>query len=134
MSIAILDTDILSEFLKGNAKVLSKIEQYLNEHDIVNFSIITYYEILNGLLYKDAKKQLRKFHDFTKINRVVPLTLQSVKISAAIQAELRKKGIEIGHTDTLIAGIAISNNFQLITNNTNHFKRVKKLNLDNWTK
>jgi len=29
------------------------------------------------------------------------------KAAAGIQADLRKKGTEIGHTDTLIAGIAI---------------------------
>ncbi len=51
-----------------------------------------------------------------------------------IQADLRKKGAEIGHTDTLIAGIAITSDLQLVTNNTNHFKRIKGLNLENWTK
>ena len=56
------------------------------------------------------------------------------KKAAIIQAELRSKGAEIGHTDTLIAGIAITSNLQLITNNTAHFKRIKGLKLDNWTK
>jgi tRNA(fMet)-specific endonuclease VapC len=54
------------------------------------------------------------------------------KIAADIQAYLRKKGTEIGHTDTLIAGIAITSDLQLITNNTNHFKRIKGLKIDNW--
>lgn len=55
------------------------------------------------------------------------------KTAAIIQADLRKKGTEIGHTDTLIAGIAITSELQLITNNTNHFKRIKGLKIDNWT-
>jgi len=55
------------------------------------------------------------------------------KTSAIIQADLRKKGTEIGHADTLIAGIAITSELQLITNNTNHFKRIKGLKIDNWT-
>jgi predicted nucleic acid-binding protein len=55
-----------------------------------------------------------------------------VKISAAIQADLRKKRSEIGHTDTLIAGIAIASGLQLVTNNTNHFKRVEGLEIVNW--
>ena len=54
------------------------------------------------------------------------------KTSANIQADLRKKGTEIGHTDTLIAGIAITSNLQLITNNTAHFKRIKGLEIANW--
>ena len=56
------------------------------------------------------------------------------KTAATIQADLRKKGNEIGHTDTLIAGIAIISELQLITNNTDHFNRIKGLELDNWMK
>ena len=58
MKPSMLDTDILSEFLRGNPKVIAKVDEYLKEHGFINLSIITYYEILNGLLYKDAKKQL----------------------------------------------------------------------------
>jgi tRNA(fMet)-specific endonuclease VapC len=128
-----LDTDILSEFLRGNPKVIEKVADHLKEYGFVSLSIITYYEILNGLLYKDAKKQLQKFEDFIQLNKVIPLTLPMAKTAAIIQADLRKKGTEIGHTDTLIAGIAITSDLQLITNNTNHFKRIKGLEIDNWT-
>lgn len=37
------------------------------------------------------------------------------KAASIIQADLRKKGTEIGHTDTLIAGIAITSELQLVT-------------------
>lgn len=56
------------------------------------------------------------------------------KTAATIQADLRRKGTEIGHTDTLIAGIAITSGLQLVTNNTDHFKRIKGLEITNWTK
>ena len=94
-------------------------------------SIITYYEILNGLLFKDARKQFVRFEE---LNKVIPLTLQMAKTAAFIQSDLRKKGSEIGHTDTLIAGISITSELQLITNNTEHFKRIKGLEIANWTK
>jgi len=133
MKQSMLDTDILSEFLRGNPKVIEKVAEHLKEYGFVSLSIITYYEILNGLLYKDAKKQLLKFEDFIRLNKVIPLTLPMAKTAAIIQADLRKKGTEIGHTDTLIAGIAITSELQLITNNTNHFRRIKGLKIDNWT-
>jgi len=60
--------------------------------------------------------------------------MESVRISAHIQAKLRKVGKEIGHTDTLIAGIAITNKSHLIINNTNHFNRIAELKLGNWNK
>lgn len=134
MSPSILDTDILSEFLRGNEKVIKNVDEYLKKFGFISLSIITYYEILNGLLYKDAKKQLKKFESFVTLNNVLLLTLKSTKVAANIQADLRKKGREIGHTDTLIAGIAIANKLQLVTNNTDHFKRIKGLELANWTK
>ena len=129
-----LDTDILSEFLRGNLKVIAKVDEHLKEFGFISLSIITYYEILNGLLYKDARKQLTRFENFVALNKVIPLTLRTAKIAATIQADLRKKGTEIGHTDTLIAGIAIASGMQLITNNTGHFKRIKELQIDNWVK
>lgn len=134
MKPSILDTDILSEFLRGNPKVVLNVDQHLREYGFISLSIITYYEILNGLLFKDARKQLVKFEKFVELNKVIPLTLRMAKTAALIQADLRKKGLEIGHTDTLIAGIAIISGFQLVTNNTDHFKRIKELEIANWTK
>jgi tRNA(fMet)-specific endonuclease VapC len=134
MKPSMLDTDILSEFLRGNPKVISKVDDYLKVYGFINLSIITYYEILNGLLFKDARKQLSSFEAFIELNKVIPLTTSMAKTAAKIQADLRKKGTEIGHTDTLIAGIAITNGFQLITNNTEHFKRIKGLEFANWIK
>ena len=134
MKPSMLDTDILSEFLRGNSKVIAKVDEHLKEFGFISLSIITYYEILNGLLYKDARKQLTRFEDFVELNKVIPLTLRTVKIAATIQADFKKKGTEIGHTDTLIAGIAIASEMQLITNNTDHFKRIKGLEIANWSK
>ena len=129
-----LDTDILSEFFRGNPKVIEKVDEYLGEFGFISISIITYYEVLNGLLYKDAKKQLTRFEEFVALNAVIPLTLPMAKIAASIQADLRTKGTEIGHTDTLIAGIAINSELRLVTNNTDHFKRIKDLEIANWMK
>ena len=132
MKPALVDTDILSEFLRGTPKVVENVEKYLQTYDAINFSINTYYEILNGLLYKDARKQLQKFTDFADLNKVLPLTISATKRAAEIYADLKKKGQPIGHTDCLIAGIALINRLQLVTNNTEHFKRVDGLEIVNW--
>src|SRR5947208_1132355 len=124
MKPALVDTDILSEFLRGTPKVVENAEKYLRTYDAINFSIITYYEIMNGLLYKDAKKQLQKFTDFADINKILPLTISATRRAAEIYADLKKNGQPIGHTDCLIAGISLINGLQLVTNNMDHFKRV----------
>ncbi len=89
---------------------------------------------MNGLLYKDAKKQLKKFTEFIELNKVLPLTMRATRMAAEIYADLRKKGKPIGHTDSLIAGITLAHDLQLVTNNTEHFKRVKGLEVINWLK
>jgi predicted nucleic acid-binding protein len=132
MNQSLLDTDILSAFLRGHPAVSEKFNSYLKEFHQINMSIISYYEILNGLYYKDAKNQMEGFMKFVSFNKVIPLTVISVEISAKIFADLRKSGQPIGHTDTLIAGIAIENDMQLVTNNTSHFNRILNLSIANW--
>ena len=61
MKPALIDTDILSLFFRNDRNVVIYFNNYLNEYDSINFSIISYYEILSGLLYKDAREQLDKF-------------------------------------------------------------------------
>lgn len=53
MNRALIDTDILSYYLKGDIGVVKNFEKYF---DIVEISIITYYEIVSGLHAKNAYK------------------------------------------------------------------------------
>ncbi len=129
---AIVDTDTISYFFRNNADVIAKLDEYLLEHGFVFLSVVNYYEVLNGLYFKDAKNQLPQFEQFVSLNQVLPLTEEIAKTAAGIYAELRKKGQTIGHNDVLIAGTAIVHNLTLITNNTSHFSRIDGLEIDNW--
>jgi len=44
----------------------------------------------------------------------------------------KKEGRLIEDADILIASIAIVEDLVLITDNVSHFKRIKKLQIDNW--
>lgn len=133
MKPALVDTDILSTFLRGDGKVKGKFRNYLRTYNHINFSIITYYEIISGLRHKDANKQINSFLEFAAINNILPLTIQSSENSAAIYADLRKKGTPVDDIDLLIAGIAIENNMIVVTNNTSHFERIEGLEVENWS-
>ena len=132
MNRALIDTDILSYYFKGDPIVVGNFQKYLAQYDIIEISLITYYEIMSGLTYKSALKQLEIFNDFVSENIVIPATEESCKISSDIYSELRMKGELIDDIDLLIAGIAIENELTLVTNNTNHFGRIKDLKLENW--
>jgi len=133
MKKVLLDTDTISYFFRNNHNVRVKVDNYIKIHQFVNISVITYYEVLNGLYYKDAKKQLQRFLEFSVLNKILPLTKESAKISAKISSHLRTTGKTVDHNDILIAGIAIENNFTLITNNSNHFARIPDLEIENWS-
>jgi tRNA(fMet)-specific endonuclease VapC len=134
MNRAIIDTDILSYYFKGNQTVIKNFEKYLQDFDLIEISIITYYEIIGGLMAKNALKQLNIFEDFVDQNIVVPMTENSAKISAELYATLRQQGNTVDDIDLLIAGIAIDNDLTLITNNENHFNRIPGLRVENWSK
>ena len=49
-----------------------------------------------------------------------------------IKAELESKGQTLDDADLLIASIALLNNATLVTNNSEHFKRINRLRIENW--
>ncbi len=132
MNRALIDTDILSYYFKGDPIVVDNFKKYLAHYDIIEISLITYYEIMSGLLHKDALKQLEIFNDFVSENIVIALTEESCKISSEIYSKLRINGELIDDIDLLIAGIAIENEMTLVTNNENHFGRIHGLKIENW--
>jgi tRNA(fMet)-specific endonuclease VapC len=131
---ALVDTDILSMFFRDNPNVVVHFGEYLREYEKINLSIITYYEIVSGLKHKDTRKQLDSFLEFAEHNAVLPLTECSTEISADIYASLREKGQLIDDIDILIAGVALANNLVLVTHNEDHFKRIKGLEIRDWSK
>ena len=104
-----------------------------HRHLIVhNISIVTYYEIIAGLKFKKAQKQIRDVEDFVNVNNIIKISEDSANISGDIYADLRQRGITIGTSDILIAGIAIENSLTVITNNKKHFEPIKGLTIENW--
>ncbi|MBE0664135.1 MAG: type II toxin-antitoxin system VapC family toxin [Bacteroidales bacterium] len=133
MKRALIDTDILSYYFKGNPKVIDHFEANLEHFDFIEISLITYYEIASGLLAKKAFKLLESFEQFVNDNKIIPLTQKSSRISAELYSSLRQTGNIIDDIDLLIAGVAIENELTLVTNNHKYFSRIPNLNIENWT-
>ena len=65
MNRALIDTDILSYYFRGDEKVKKNFRDYLKFFDKIETSIITHYEIVGGLLAKRCQKAtqiLRSIH------------------------------------------------------------------------
>ncbi|MBN1185803.1 MAG: hypothetical protein JXB49_26210 [Bacteroidales bacterium] len=61
MKRVLIDTDILSYYFKGDKTVVENFKLYLQHFDLIEISLITYYEIVSGLLAKNALVQLAIF-------------------------------------------------------------------------
>jgi tRNA(fMet)-specific endonuclease VapC len=133
MKQVLIDTDILSMFFRGNRNVVSHFDIYQEEHNKINFSIITHYEIISGLKHRDTKKQLSSFLEFASHNNIIPLTEKAVMISAEIYAKLRKRGMPIDDIDILIAGTVLAHNWVLVTHHNKHFDRIEGLEIKDWS-
>ncbi|MBI3972159.1 MAG: type II toxin-antitoxin system VapC family toxin [Chloroflexi bacterium] len=133
MSPTLLDTDTLSEVIKGrNARVRQRAKEYLADHGQFTFSIITRYEILRGLKAKRANRQVAAFEVRCRESNVLPLTDEIVVAAAEIYADLYRTGRLISDADILIAATAIVHGLTLVTNNTRHFDRIKGLTTQSW--
>jgi len=130
----LLDTDILSYYLKGDRDIDKRVKEYLKKYQTLVISRITQYEILSGLEYKKATRQIKEFQLFLLDCKILDLNENAVKLGAKEYGRLKRKGIIIGNSDILIAAIAMSNNMKLATNNEKHFKNIKGLEIDNWKK
>lgn len=109
-----------------------KFKIYLKEHSKITISQITYFEVLAGLTFKKATKQIQEFENFISTCEVLKLSTSTLRISANIYAELREKGLTIGTADLLISGIALSNDLTLVTNNLKHYQPIAALATANW--
>jgi len=130
---ALLDTDTLSEIIKGrDLFVAQRAQEYLLAHKRFTFSIITRYEILRGLMAKQALQQISIFEARCRESKILPLTDTVIVRAAEIYAELYRRGQLISDADILIAATALVHNLLLVTENTGHFERIPGLRLESW--
>jgi predicted nucleic acid-binding protein len=89
---AILDTDILSEYLKGHdAVVARRAEAYARDHGVFTFTSVTVYEIVYGLELKGASSQLKKVRAWLTQNIEITPVGADYLAAASIKATARKQ-------------------------------------------
>ena len=119
MERTLFDTSVLSRYLdairRSTPSTLSRrVDEYLEEHERLTFSVITKFEIRRGLLSLKAEAQLREFDRLCRLSVVLPLDpaageLLSVWPEAErLWVEVRQVGREVKNKDAdlLIAATA----------------------------
>ncbi len=119
--------------MKGrDSQVLHHTREYLEEHRVLQFSIITRYEILRGLHAKDAARQITVFLARCRASIVYPMTEEVIDQAAELYGSLRRRGQLISDADLLIAATALLQDIALVTGNEDHFQRIEGLRVLNW--
>ena len=128
----LLDTTTVSDYLRGNTGVLTKLKSISPK--LIAISSITKFEIEYGLRKKPSlrpvyQSQLEEIYNQTKdieFNTIVAIE------AAKIRDELVKAGTPIGLADLLISAIARHHQLIVVTSNIKHFVNVKDLQLEDW--
>jgi predicted nucleic acid-binding protein len=137
MSKVLLDTDILSEYLKGHDKVVvRRAASYASQHGAFTFTSVTVHEIVFGLEFKGASGQLAKALAWLNQNEQITPAASDYQEAAIIRATARKQGSVLELPDCLIAAVAVRLGLPVVTGNTEDFEAVQKtgvkLTIENW--
>jgi tRNA(fMet)-specific endonuclease VapC len=137
MGKAILDTDILSEYLKGHDQtVATRAAAYAQRYGLFTFTSVTVYEIVYGLELKSAASQLKKALAWLNLNEQITPINTDYLAAATIKATSRKQGSILELPDCLIAAVAVRLQMPLVTGNTDDFRAIQKtginLTIENW--
>lgn len=73
MKKALIDTNIISAFMRGDTAVIYKTETYLRFHRTLSVSVITYYELIRGLKALSNINKLNAFKKFMSSCEVLDL-------------------------------------------------------------
>lgn len=127
-----LDTDTCSYVMKrSNAGVLRRLQGVAPAD--VYISVITKSELLYGVEVSPRPDQDQLALDaFLGYVEVLDFADEAASHYAKIRAHLKTRGKMIGANDLFIAAHARSTGLTLVTNNTQEFRRVPNLQLENW--
>ena len=126
-----LDSNVVSDILRNDAKVMPRLKEVLSNGDKLFIPSIVYYEVVRGLKAAGKTRMLKDFQDFYNTVRHLDLDMIAVDKAVEIYIQLRN-GQTIEDNDIYIAAIAMVNGCALVTANVNHFSRVEGLNFVNW--
>lgn len=137
MDKVLLDTDVLSEILKGkNQNVVHRAKAYLQAFERFTTSTVSILEVVKGFQRMQREPPLQLFLDNLPTFDILALDTNAATIAGRIYGDLERTGQTIGRADPMIAGIAIANRMPLVTGNVAHYERILQLGypleMENW--
>ncbi|BAU62918.1 hypothetical protein STA3757_02690 [Stanieria sp. NIES-3757] len=128
----LLDTCVISDFVKGEVNTLQKIKA--TSPSQLSVSSVTVMEVKYELQLNPAKaKKIESITEklFSQIT-IIDFGTKEATTAAEIRTYLKKAGMPIGAYDLLIGATALSNQLGLVTANIKEFERITNLYIENW--
>ncbi len=127
----VIDSDILIYFLKGQPEIVDRLSAQPMDN------LYTTRINATGLLYgafssMKVEQNLTKISAFLANFKILEFDEKASLVFAQEKARLKKLGVMIADMDLMIASIVLANHFSLVTNNFNHFERIKNLKIEQW--
>jgi len=132
VSVFVLDSNILSFYIRQDKQIIQKVKDTLLSGDEVIISPIAYYEVKRGLLAVKSGKRLREFIALCRILGVGQLDNSLLDFAADIYCELKNKKQLVEDADILSGAFCKCHNFTLVTHNIKHFEAVSGLSYCDW--
>ena len=128
----LLDTDTVIYSLKGHPAVAENMNSQLN--DSIKISDVKLMELYYGA-YKSQRvtANAARVKTLAQSIEMVPINAAVAETFGMIKAALKSGGNRLDDFDLAIAATALANNLILVTNNTDHFRRIEGLRIENWT-
>ena len=126
-----LDTNIISDLIKNPQGRAAKRIARVGEDNICT-SIIVAAELRYGCAKSGSKRLLKAVDDLLGEIHVLPFEVPADAEYGGIRSELETAGKPIGGNDLLIATHAYATGTTIVTANTDEFKRIRGLNVENW--
>jgi len=127
----LIDTNTCIYYIKGKYNLNKTFEKV--DPDNCFISEITLAELKFGVENSEKKDKNQKALDNFLIGvKIVPI-FHSLDLYAKEKSRLRKVGTPIDDFDLLIGVTSVTHNLTMVTNNTDHFKRIRGITLEDWT-
>lgn len=128
----LLDTCVISDFVKGEQNTLDRIKN--SSPTDIAISSMTVMEIQYDLMLNPAYANKIKsvMSDFLSLVTILNFDSNDAAQAAMARALLKQQGCPIGSYDILLAGVALNHKLIMVTANTREFDRVSGIKLENW--
>jgi tRNA(fMet)-specific endonuclease VapC len=126
LALILADTDVLIDYLMDKQPAADLVMEY-RRSEALQTTVITCFELLSGV--REGRKHGERVRTLIASIPVLPLVREAAIRAAAVRVDLDGRGKSIGMADSLIAGIALTNDLALLTRNRKHFEHIEDLSL-----